>query len=581
MSEIQTEREFLVELTELTAALTQQIEASRSSLDTRPEAIAGRRRRVLRDGDFRFFAYTYFPHHIFGESSRFQEHFCTRFPQLLRLDGGAKEWWVAPRGEAKSSLLTKIGPVWCAVQALLQRAEVRKEISWEGDAPYFIDYVTLLGSELKLPTKLIEVQKTELTVNAALAVDFPEACGRGSVWKVGEYVTNSGIKVEPFGADQAIRGTFFGASRPKLLLGDDLITDKEAKSATERENRWTWLEKAIDYLGPPDGSVKFCGVGTILNKDDPISRAKRTIGHVVHHFKAIEQLPHHMDLWEHCEALMRNEDERAVRAAADRGEVAGQDTLPSYLFYLAHQEQMEQGAITSWPAVRSLYWLMRQRAKNSKAFGTEMQGEARSDEDQVFSRWQFWVSRLPFWVWFGAVDPSMGKGLTSDPSAIVIGGFDRETKKLHVEYASSKRRVPSKLYADIIDLQREYKVSRWAFENNNAYEAMRLELIKEGMNHHVPLSVQGVTASVPAEVRIDSLEPVICDAFVPRILFNARLTALLSQLEEWPEKSTEHHYDLLVAMHLLWVISVTGSAPFSFGSTGEVRAGSRLQDYLG
>ena len=54
------------------------------------------------------------------------------------------------------------------------------------------------------------------------------------------------------------------ASRPKLLLGDDLITDAEAKSPTERENRWTWLTKAIDYLGPPDGSVKYCGVGTIL-----------------------------------------------------------------------------------------------------------------------------------------------------------------------------------------------------------------------------------------------------------------------------------------------------------------------------
>ena len=99
--------------------------------------------------------------------------------------------------------------------------------------------------------------------------------------KSGEYVSQSGVKVEPFGAEQAIRGTFFGASRPKALFGDDLITDTEAKSPTERENRWNWVERAIDYLGPPDGSVKFMAVGTILNTDDVISRAKITIGHRV------------------------------------------------------------------------------------------------------------------------------------------------------------------------------------------------------------------------------------------------------------------------------------------------------------
>lgn len=396
MAQRYTEKEFDAELADLAASLRREIEAWSSGLDPSPAARLARRKRVLLEGDYQFFAYTYFPHHIRGEPSLFQAHFCQRLPQLLRQSGGAREWWVAPRGEAKSSLCTKIGPVFIAVQGLLQREDVRREIGLTGELPPFFDYVILLGAETSLPTKLVEVVKTELTANAALALDFPEACGKSRVWKVGEIVTKTNVKIEPFGAEQAIRGTFHGASRPKVLFGDDLITDAEAKSPTERQNRWTWLEKAIDYLGPPDGTVKYVGVGTVLdNKDDPISRAKRTIGHAVHHFRAIAEMPAHMDLWEACEVLMLNVDKRASTEAVERGEVVSDDMLPSHQFYRAHQADMDAGAVTSWPAVRSLYWLMRQRAKAPRAFATEMQGDQRSDEDKVFGHITFWVQRVP------------------------------------------------------------------------------------------------------------------------------------------------------------------------------------------
>lgn len=556
--------EFRKELSELTAALRRDIEAHHIGLDASASAIKARRKRVL-DGDFRFFAYTYFPHHIRGESSLFQEQFCARFSQLLRQTGGVKEWWIAPRGEAKSSVLTKIGPVWIAIQALLQRPDVRAEINWKGAAPPFIDYIILLGAETKLPTKLLEVVKTELTMNAALAMDFPEACGKGPQWKVGEFITRTNVKVEPFGAEQAIRGTFHGASRPKLLLGDDLITDAEAKSPTERENRWNWLTKAIDYLGPPDGSVKYAGVGTILDKDDPISRAKKTIGHIVHHFRAIETMPENMDLWEQCEALMRNADARLAATAAEGGKVLPDLELPSFQFYLAHKQEMDAGAVTSWPSVRSLFWLMRQRATAKKAFNTEMQGDPRSEEDKVFGKITFWVQRIPDWIIFGGCDPSMGKNEKSDPSAILIGGLDQRNKRLHVMEAIIKRRVPSKLEADLITAQREFKCRAIAFENNNAYEHSRQSFIKAGLEAGVPLPLIGVTAIVPAEVRIDSIEPYVTDEMVPSILLHPKLTQLLSELDTWPEPQTNHHYDGLTALHLLWAVAISrGGATFEY-----------------
>lgn len=573
-------KEFKLELTDLVSSLRRDIEAHSAGLDASPEAIRERRRRVLH-GDFQFFAYTYFPHHIRGTPSLFQAQFCERFPKLLYQRGGVKEWWIAPRGEAKSSMATKIGPVWVTVQALLQRPEIRKEVGWIDIPPTFIDYIILLGAETKLPTKLVEVVKTELTVNAALALDFPEVCGKGPMWKVGEIVTKTGVKVEPFGAEQAIRGTFHGASRPKLLLGDDLITDAEAKSPTERENRWTWLAKAIDYLGPPDGTVKYCGVGTILDKDDPISRAKRTIGHVVHHFRAIERLPDNMDLWERCEELMRNDDARAVQEAAEENQVIGDADLPSRRFYEANREQMDAGAVISWPSVRSLYWLMRQRATAPKAFGTEMQGDPRSDEDKVFSHITFWVQRSRDWLMFGACDPSMGKGETSDPSAILVGGLDQRMKRLHVIHAAIKRRVPSKLEADLIATQREFGCRAIAFENNNAYEHSRQTFIRAGIDAGVPLPLVGVTATVPAEVRIDSLEPFVTDLFMPGLAFHASLAQLLAEMDTWPAPQTNHHYDGLTALHLLWHIAITrgmGAYEIATAGRGGSISGSRDDD---
>ena len=575
-----TEKDFLDEIAGLKAELAREIEAHRIGIDASPEAIRERRRRVLRDWDYQFFAYTYFPHHIRGEPSLFQAAFCGRLPKLLRLKTGIKEWWKAPRGEAKSSLLTKIGPCFMAAIELLQRAEIRKEVGWEGDPPPSMDYIVLLGAETRLPTKLMEVVKTELTVNASLALDFPEICGKGKIWKVGEIVTKNGVKVEPFGAEQAIRGTFHGSSRPKILIGDDLITDSEAKSPTEREKRWDWLEKAIDYLGPPDGSVKYLGVGTELARGDPINRAETAIGHTVHHFRAIERMPDRMDLWERCEQIMRNEDPRAILEATKRGDVCQEQDLPSRQFYERNREEMEKGANTSWPSVRSLYWLMRQRAKNRRAFDTEMQGISRSDDDKVFTNVQFWVSRLSHWILFGACDPSMGKGETSDPSAILVGGWDANSGKLNVIEASIKRRVPSKLEADLISAQREFGCHAWGFENNNAYEHSRQTYIQAAINAGVNLPLIGITASVPAELRIDSLEPMINDAFNPRILLHPSLVQLLDELDTWPEKQPGHHYDGLTALHILWMMAFTRSFKFEYKSIKRPE-GSGYRDYVG
>ncbi|MEQ5448728.1 hypothetical protein [Providencia huaxiensis] len=80
------------------------------------------------------------------------------------------------------------------------------------------------------------------------------------------------------------------------------------------------------------------------------------------------------------------------------------------------------------------------------------------------------------------------------------------------------------------------------------------------MRQGVALPLVGVTASVPLEVRIESLEPYINDQFMPGIVFDPKLTLLLSELDTWPEPQSGHHYDGLSALHILWMIAVSRGA---------------------
>ncbi|MBS3796705.1 hypothetical protein [Pseudoalteromonas sp. BDTF-M6] len=553
-------KEFLQEIEQITGALRRDIEAKERNIDPSPAAIAERRKRVL-GGDFEFFVYTYFPHHMWllegQKPSEFQQYFMDWFPKALNLKNGWKDWFVAPRGEAKSTLAVKLGPVYVAVLALLQDAEVRAETGLS-KPDIFIDFVILFGAETKLPTKTLEVVKTELLNNNNLALDFPEVCQASPVWKIGEFITAQGVRFESRGADQSVRGTFHGASRPKLLLSDDIITDSEAKSATMRDARWRFLEAAVQYLGPPDGTVKFLGVNTVLNNDDPISRAEQAPGHMVHRFKAIKQMPERMDLWEECRELMLHKDKEYQKKAAAKGEAVSTEDKPSFKFWLKNKKQMSKGAQTSWPSVRTLYDLMAMWAANKREFNREMQGIAKSDEEAIFYQFDFWVDRLSDWIAYGACDPSMGKTEKADPSAILVGFYSRDLGKLHVEYESRKVRGASRLLNDIIRAQREYNCKVWGFENNNAFDFMRSEFIKRGLEQGIALPLRGVTASLSQEERIGALEPYVTNQ-PAQIAFHSNCRLVLDELENWPDKQTGHHYDLSCTLAILWMLASTGA----------------------
>ncbi|WP_142851035.1 phage terminase large subunit [Telmatospirillum sp. J64-1] len=518
-------KEFLEEVAQLAQAVREEI-AQASELGEFDRSDKARRARITRaQDDFEFFCRTYFPHHARGNPSRFHAFLFERLPELVEAPEGQREIIAAPRGNAKSTYATQLFPLWCVITR-------RKR------------YPIILSDAIEVASMMLEGIKAELETNPRLAFDFPEACGAGPVWQVGVIVTRNGAKLQAGGAQKRIRGARHGSNRPDLIILDDIENDENVRSPEQRDKREAWLDKAVEPLGPPDGSMDMIYVGTVLHLDAVLSRKMKNPMWRATKFQAVMAWPDRMDLWEQWEEALRNDG----REAADT-------------FWRENRAEMERGAEVLWPEVQPFKRLMEIRVRiGLSAFNSEYQNSPIA-EDATFSKVVFWVERAPRLVYFGALDPSLGKNNRSrDPSAILVGGFDREQARLDVIEASIRRRVPSIIISDVIALQRRYQCVMWFVEAVQFQEFLRTELIKAAIQQGVPLPAKAVSPTTDKALRIESLQPILMDG---RIRLHASQTTLLEQLTGFPQADHDDGPDCL---EMLW----TGAV--SFAPLGEFQA---------
>ncbi|EPM2801107.1 phage terminase large subunit, partial [Yersinia enterocolitica] len=200
-------------------------------------------------------------------------------------------------------------------------------------------------------------------------------------------------------------------------------------------------------------------------------------------------------------------------------------------YYQQHRAEMDEGAIVSWSA-RPILALMLIRARDGHAtFDAEYQNDPVSGEDAIFAGegvFHFWVNRLAEWVFFGACDPSLGKqGASRDPSALLVGGFNRHTGILDVVEAAIRKRVPDKIISDIIELQKVYRCLVWSIETVQFQEFLRTELIKRSAIAGVPVPARAVIPHTDKLLRIESLQPHMVNGL---IRLHASQTTLIEQL---------------------------------------------------
>jgi len=448
----------------------------------------------------------YLPHYFTRPPSAMHLWLDEQFHRLEAQRGG-KLNVIGPRGSAKSTLASLAWPLRLAVEG--------REA-----------YIWLVSDTRAQAHAHLEHLQAELADNSRLAADYPQAVARFPVWRRGAVQLANGVRIEAFGTGQRIRGRRSKASRPTLIVCDDLQNDQHIVSATQRAWIERWFHGALLGAGTPSTNVVH--LATALHRDALALVLHRTPGWLSRIFRAIEHWPDNMQLWERWEAIYADPDlpDAPARARA---------------FYQQHRQELEAGARVLWPEEHDLYSLMCQRVERGRAvFEREQQGsplnpaecewpESYFDAAQQFDEWpqDLMVKTL-------ALDPSKGSDARrGDFSAYVLLGIDRQGR-IYLEADLARRPTPQ-MVADGVRLWLQARPDAFGIEEQQYHELLAGEFAAAFAAAGLPAYRPHTLANrVPKVVRIRRLGPYLA---ARRVRFKSRsagTTLLLNQLRDFP-----------------------------------------------
>ncbi len=341
------------------------------------------RRRARTSRDFLAFCEVYFPQTFSLPWSNDHRKVIATIERAV-IDGGLFAL-AMPRGSGKSSL-AETACLW----AILIGAR---------------EFVCLIGSDEAHALDMLDSLKSELETNDLLLEDFPEAvfpirCLDGIAhrcngqlykgerthigWTARELVlptiagsVASGAVIRVAGITGRIRGMKFKRAdgrpvRPSLVVLDDPQTDESARSPSQCQHREAILAGAVLGLAGPGKKIAGVMPCTVIRPGDMADRILDRDKHPQwqgERTKMLSSFPSNVARWEAYATI------RADGLRAERGLVA------ATAFYVAHQVDMDAGAVAAWPArfnhdeASAIQHAMNLKLQDERAFWAEYQNE--------------------------------------------------------------------------------------------------------------------------------------------------------------------------------------------------------------
>lgn len=123
--------------------------------------------------------------------------------------------------------------------------------------------VLLISNSYDNAERLLMPYMQELERNNRIINDYGTQRNIGS-WVTGEFTTRQGVSFRAIGAGQSPRGTRNKATRPDVILVDDIDTDDDCRNSEIIEKRVKWIEQALIPTRSLSGNTLIIACGNII-----------------------------------------------------------------------------------------------------------------------------------------------------------------------------------------------------------------------------------------------------------------------------------------------------------------------------
>jgi len=454
------------------------------------------------------------------------------FQKLLDITEGrrAKVAIAAPRGHAKSTIVSLVYVLWCVL--------------------YLKERLILIASNTtEQVIALLKDIKHQLRFNPLIASDFPEICRgkRPKPWRDNKIQLPNGAMICAYGAGQNPRGIKNDKDRPGLIIADDLENEEQVESEEQREKLRSWFSGTLLNTGHPYTNVIV--IGTILNHNSLLANLvdlERTPGWDGKTYRAIEEFSDNPQLWERWSAIFRSREEYAGKTGATAARI----------YFKINKENMLKGTKVLWPEWENYYDLIVMRETEGDVyFQREKQNCPLDPKQCIFKR-----DNMHFWddefrdtqhlieaigrrgSFYGACDPSLGRSAKGDYTAIIVLLKDSRTNILYIIAADLIHCTPDQTIQRIIQYADIYRFLQFAVESNNFQQLMVDDLKRRLRSKGHNIIIKSLQHSSQKHSRICSLEPYISQGL---LRFSRKHQQLLLQLTQFPLAKNDDGPDAL------------------------------------
>lgn len=515
---------------------------------------AERIRREAGEKSIKAFAELYFPHYLKAKSCAFHDELYAMLNRIVVQSDG-RIAIAAPRGSAKSSIVSLIYPLW--------------RICYKRSS-----YILLFSDTSDQADTMLAHIKSELETNERLIAGFPDICEIGQKpkperWTKSEIVTRNGVKVTALGAGQKPRGRRNKAMRPDTIIIDDIENDENTQSEDARQKLFDWFTKAACKAGATKSTIVV--VGTIQHYDSLLAKLvdeNAMPGWEKRKYRSVIEWAARTDLWQQWKQIFNNRAQYNGRMGKDA----------ALAFFLDNRDAMLEGTKVLWEDKEDYYTLMVMRETELEgSFDSEKQNEPVSSEWSLYNPAEFryynemHLSTEGLLQWLGdnadimgACDPATGEFTNKgDYSAIILVARDRRDGIIYVIESDIKRRTPNDTVSDIIGYCKKYKVKKFGVEANYFQSLMVKDLEKrikqEGLYNTEIIQIKN---TLNKKERIQSMHPPIKNGTV---IFNRLHQPLLDQLRYFPKGKYDDGPD---ALQMAIEVCSEPIIEFSFGFAG-------------